>query len=142
MNKTFYKTIIALAAISLIVFNTFARLTPDEIDDIIKEEEPKKSEKYYQYKWARDNFPLAEVEYILPDRTRVDVLTTDYAIEADFASKYAEAIGQSLYYSILTNKKAGILLILKKDSDFKYVERLMRVIVEKKLDIRLWIYKE
>lgn len=50
-------------------------------------------------------------EYRLPDRTRVDCLTTMYAIEFDFAPKWAEAIGQSLYYASQTGRKAKAILI-------------------------------
>lgn len=33
------------------------------------------------------------MEFVLPDRTRVDCLTDEYAIEFDFAPKWAEALG-------------------------------------------------
>jgi hypothetical protein len=65
------------------------------------------------------------VEYRLPDRTRVDCLTEEYATEFDFSSKWTEAIGQSLHYARMTGKKAGIYLILEKKSDNKYYDRLM-----------------
>jgi len=68
------------------------------------------SEKTYQKYFCSVN--NGYIEYILPDRTRVDCLTDTYAIEVDFANKWAEAIGQSLYYSNETGKQAGILLIL------------------------------
>jgi hypothetical protein len=121
---------------------TIAFVKANDFEKIIAEEGPKKSERYYQYKWASENYPESKVEYILEDKTRVDILTEEYAIEVDFAYKYTEAIGQSLYYSILTKRKAGILLVLKSDKDLKYLQRLMRIIVEKKLDIRVWIHKE
>ena len=38
-----------------------------------------------------------EIEVRLPDRTRVDCLTNEYAIEYDFSNKWAEAIGQALH---------------------------------------------
>jgi len=41
-----------------------------------------------------------ETEKYLEDNSgRIDCLTDQYAIEVDFASKWAEAIGQALYYS-------------------------------------------
>lgn len=65
------------------------------------------------------------VEYRLPDRTRVDCLTGEFAIEHDFGNKWAEAIGQSLHYARLTGRKAGIHLIMEKESDVRYYDRLM-----------------
>ena len=41
-----------------------------------------------------------------------------HEIEFDFGNKWAESIGQALYDSIQTEKKAGIVLILKKQSDY------------------------
>ncbi len=67
---------------------------------------------------------------VLPDHTRCDCLTRTHAIEFDFGNNWAEAIGQSLYYSIQTGKKAGIALILEKPSDYKYWIRLNTVIAK------------
>ena len=64
------------------------------------------------------------MEVVLPDRTRCDCLTQTHAIEFDFGSKWAEAIGQSLYYSLQTGKRAGIVLILEKSKDYRYWIRL------------------
>ena len=68
-------------------------------------------EKYYQKIWCENHSGKQEV--ILPDYTRIDCLTSTHAIEFDFATKWAEAIGQSLHYSNMTNKKAGIVLIIE-----------------------------
>jgi hypothetical protein len=59
--------------------------------------------------------------------TRVDCLSKDYAIEFDFAKKWAESIGQSLYYSKLTGKSPAIVLILTSPTDYKYVKRVERL---------------
>lgn len=61
--------------------------------------------------------------------------TDEYAIEFDFANR-AEAIGQSLYYGIMTDRKPGIVLILEKDSDVRYLKRLETV--AERFDIRVW----
>lgn len=63
-------------------------------------------------------------EYILPDKTRVDCLTDEYAIEFDYAKKWAESVGQSLYYAKKTGKKPAVALILSKESDKKYIQRI------------------
>lgn len=77
------------------------------------------------------------LEYRLRDKTRVDCLTSTYAIEVDFATKWAESIGQSLYYSLETNTRPGVLLITeKKKKDMKYLRRLKRV--AKESDIQIW----
>jgi hypothetical protein len=75
----------------------------------------------------------------MPDNTRCDCLTKEYAIEFDFAEKWAEAIGQSLFYALQTNKKAGIGLIIEKPKDYKFWLRLNSTIMHHKLPIRTWI---
>lgn len=63
-------------------------------------------------------------EYVLEDRTRVDCLTDEYAIEFDYAKKWAESIGQSLYYSKKTGKKPAVAIITNGENDFKYIQRI------------------
>ena len=92
-------------------------------------------EKYYQKIFC--NKMGGEIEYVLSDKTRVDCLTSSYAIEVDFAPKWAESIGQSLYYGLMTKKKAGVLLILENGAkDRKYLSRLIKVADE--VDITIW----
>lgn len=78
-------------------------------------------ESYYQNMWCKEHNGITE--YILPDKTRIDCLLKDYAVEFDFASKWAESIGQSLYYAKMTGKKPAIVLIFEESSDEKYYER-------------------
>ncbi len=95
-------------------------------------------EKEYQNHWCQINSGVTE--HILPDSTRVDCLTKDYAIEFDFASKWAESIGQALYYSHCTGKKAGVVLILENpQKDQKYLDRLNAV--AKTYGITVWTIK-
>lgn len=92
-------------------------------------------EKQYQSMWCLKNGGTSEV--MLYDRTKVDCILPEYAIEFDFANKWSEAIGQSLYYSYVTNKKAGIVLILEdKDRDIKYLSRLNKIAIGH--GIRVW----
>lgn len=80
------------------------------------------------------------IEYRLYDRRRVDCLTSDYAIEVDYAYKYRDAISQSLEYAMDTNHKAGILLIVKNIyKDRKYLYRLNKFLKFYKLDIKIWL---
>lgn len=96
-------------------------------------------ESWYQEQWCSAR---GEVEYILPDRARVDCLTSGYAVEVDFGAKWAEAVGQSMYYSSQTGKKAGIVLILEQEKDQKYWTRLMRTLQYFALDIDVWAVGE
>ncbi|MRI32987.1 hypothetical protein EOPP23_08310 [Endozoicomonas sp. OPT23] len=91
---------------------------------------------WYQKVWCEGKG--GKVEHKLKDGRRVDCLTKSYAIEMDFASKWQEAIGQSLDYAMLTGKKAGIVLILNKDTDMAHWQRLKRVVRHYKLPIRTW----
>lgn len=79
-------------------------------------------EAYYVENWCKTGFGIRE--FMLLDKTRVDCLTKDYAIEFDFAHKWAESIGQALYYSKMTNKNPAVVLILTKPEDIKYAKRI------------------
>jgi len=93
-------------------------------------------ESHYQDKWCTEHKGKAEV--VLPDKTRVDCLTDSHAVEFDFGKKWAEAIGQSLYYSFQTGKRAGVVLILEKPQDRKFFIRLNSVIDHYHLPIDTW----
>lgn len=97
-------------------------------------------EKHYQTIWCAAHGGQAEV--VLPDKTRCDCVTDTHAIEFDFGSKWAEAIGQALYYAIQTGKKAGIVLILEKESDRRYWIRLNTIINHYALPIDTWTTEE
>ena len=72
------------------------------------------------------------------DSSRVDILNDEYAIEVDWSEHWAEAIGQSLYYSILTGKKPGIILLIKdKKKETKHIYRCQTVCA--KHNIRLFL---
>ena len=75
-------------------------------------------------------------EYRLDDGTRLDCLTDDYAIEFDFAPKWAESVGQALYYSLKTGRQPGVVLIMVNDGDERYLERLNALAV--KYNIKVW----
>lgn len=65
-----------------------------------------------------------KVEYPLSDKTRVDCMSKQYAVEFEFAPKWKEAIGQSLYYAKLTNKKPAIAIIMRSWNDEAYINRI------------------
>mgnify|MGYP000415407729 CR=1 FL=1 len=93
-----------------------------------------KSESDYQKEWCK-----GRQEAVLQDRTRVDCLTDTHAIEIEFANKWKNSIGQSLHYALMTGKKAGIALIIRKESDKRYLAQLERVIEENRLSIDLFV---
>lgn len=93
-------------------------------------------EKEYQKTFA--NRIGGKTEIVLEDGARVDILTDEYAIEVDFANKWAESIGQSLFYALKTNKKPAILLIIERPTrDLKYLKRLKTV--TEKYDIKVFV---
>lgn len=83
-----------------------------------------RNERYYQIQLC-DELDGA-IEFVLPDKTRVDCLTNEYAIEVDWAKKWAEGIGQSLYYAEMTDKKPAIGLIVGA-KDKRYLRRINKV---------------
>lgn len=86
---------------------------------------PEMKEGYYVEQWCSPSF--GRREFVLADKTRVDCLSADYAIEFDFAKKWAESIGQSLYYAKMTGKTPAVALILTSSDDMKYVKRVERI---------------
>ncbi|OIJ73502.1 MAG: hypothetical protein A2V21_304005 [Deltaproteobacteria bacterium GWC2_55_46] len=91
------------------------------------------NERAYQARWCENAGGVAEA--VLPDRTRVDCLTDTHAVEVDFAPKWAEAIGQALYYSSMTGRSPGILLIMEREGDRRFLDRVLRVSGELGIDV-------
>ena len=80
----------------------------------------------YQTYWCSQHGGV--MEYELPDKARVDCLTKEYAIEFDFAYKWAESIGQSLYYAMMTDRKPAVVLIMENpEHEQQYLKRLKTV---------------
>ncbi|USE37798.1 hypothetical protein [Endozoicomonas sp. SCSIO W0465] len=94
------------------------------------------AESWYQQVWCEGMD--GKIEHRLPDGRRIDCLTDQYAIEIEFARKWQEAIGQSLNYSMLTGKKAGIVLVLKATEDQTHWQQLLTVIEHYTLPIKVW----
>lgn len=80
-----------------------------------------------------------EQEHRLTDGTRIDCLTTEYAVEVEYAAKWAEAIGQSLFYARMTDRKPGIVLIMRERGDERFLKRLRKVAGEQ--GIKVWTVK-
>lgn len=59
---------------------------------------------------------------------RIDCETEYFAIEYDFAKKWAECLGQALFYSAYTSKVGLCILIVENNKDFKYIKKLEKAI--------------
>jgi len=79
-------------------------------------------------------FEGSQLEYRLPDGSRVDILTRTEAIEVEWSDKWPESIGQSVYYGMATNKQPSVYLLLRNKHDEDYLQCLM---VCRKLGITL-----
>lgn len=88
------------------------------------------TEREYQTYWC--NAHHGQMEYVLNDKARVDCLLPDLAVEVDFAPKWAECIGQAIYYGKKTNRIPACLLIIEKDKDVRYLKRLRYSVYRKK----------
>lgn len=94
-------------------------------------------EKEYAKAWCANAY--GKTEFVLRDGTRVDCLTKNYAVEFDFADKWAEAIGQVLHYGRLTGEKPAIVLIIEKDADWEHYWKLKKLARQEK--VKLWYIK-
>ena len=92
------------------------------------------NERYYQNEWCSQWYGKQEVK--LFDGTRVDCVTKNYAVEFDFAKKWAECFGQAVHYSDLTLKKPACILIIEKPEDFKHYCKSKPTFV--KHNVTLW----
>lgn len=97
----------------------------------------KASERDYQEEWCNPD-QGGIIEHVLKDRTRVDCILGSYAIEFDFAKKWAESIGQSLLYASRLNMRPGIVLIMETTKDCKYLYRLREALSFGGISINVW----
>jgi hypothetical protein len=80
-------------------------------------------ERDYQRRFCHEIGGMMEVR--LADRSRVDCLSDEYAVEVEFGRKWAEGAGQALYYAEMTKRRPAVALILGKSRrDRRYLERL------------------
>jgi len=96
-------------------------------------------ERAYQEAWCAKVGGVTE--HVLSGGSRVDCLTDEHAIEFDFASKWQEAIGQSLYYARKTGRAPGIVLIMEAPDDQRYLGRLFYTIRERGEYIKVWVVR-
>lgn len=97
----------------------------------------KKNERFYQTNFCKKL--NGTMEYRLKDNTRIDCITNELAIEVDWARKWAEAVGQSLYYAEMTDKQASIALIVT-SKDQRFIKRANKL--AKKFNIKIFIIEK
>ena len=95
----------------------------------------KYNETYYRNIFAKKI--KGKTKTILNDKTYVDIVTDKNVIKVIFANKWAEGIGHALYYSEMTYKKPGILILIRNKYDVKYINKLLKV--AKMYYISVWI---
>lgn len=131
--KGFFKQIVAKALIViLILISGSGFVIPSTCYTKINKAQYAKhmhSEASYQKAWCEKHCGI--MEYRNDDMTRVDCLTDTHAVEFDFANKWAESVGQALYYQHKTGKKAMVVLILEHPETqmvyFKRVQALSKI---------------
>jgi len=82
-------------------------------------------EREYQQAWCNERGGVTE--FRLDDGTRVDCVTKQYAVEFDFADKWAESVGQAIYYAVRLGLTPGVVLIFESDKACRYLDRFMWV---------------
>jgi hypothetical protein len=90
--------------------------------------------RWYQDRWCAKY--LDETEASVSDQ--YDCLSEKYVIEFDYADLWYESIGESLHYAMQTGRRAGIVLIMEKESDIKYWIKLKKTIEHYDLPIDIW----
>lgn len=124
INK--YLISIVLGIIASIAYNSTFYLSDISLDKHeTYEMKQNMLEGEYVKQWCTPN--IGKREFVLIDNTRVDCLTKEYAIEFDFAKKWAESVGQAMYYGKMTNKKPAVAIIKKSPLDEKYIQRIKKI---------------
>ena len=93
-------------------------------------------ESVYQNYWCTKRGGIQE--YMLDDKSRVDCLLPNMAVEFDFAKKRDECIGQALRYAAYTDKQPACCLIIENKKDLKYLHQARKTIYKNDLNIKLY----
>ena len=97
---------------------------------------PAESKRLHPEKHYQNRFCYGQTEFVLPDKTRIYCLTDLYAVEVDFAQKWAECIGQAIYYAEMTGRQPACLLIIETDKDLKHLEKIRKL--KDKYNLTVW----
>jgi|ERR1035437_3193996 hypothetical protein len=91
---------------------------------------------FNKYINGKQNVPLDDYKNI------VDIVSDTFAIDVEFAPRWAMSIGHSLYAATKLNKKAGILLITHNNSRDKYShDKYINILmpIANKYNITVWV---
>ena len=135
--RIWYNSITAGLVAGLITYSVLiSNITEKEADENVKSEVVA-TQRYGTETYWQDIIQKeigGEKEYRLDDGTRVDLLFENKACEIDWANKWAEGIGQSIYYGLKTERPPLVILLAKKDGWEKYRDRV------EYCDIECWVY--
>lgn len=130
-------TLLSTLLISLIIYAVASFAAPPILH---------RTEAFYQQKIAEKVGGQQEV--VLEDGTRVDIVTQSDVIEVEFAHKWYEACGQSLFYSYLTGKAPVIWLVVENKNEERFVNRCLELAPhiymenkDKKYQVKVNIYR-
>ena len=99
--------------------------------------EPKYANETTWIKRLADKYK-AKSEVVLADHSRADLVSDTVAYEVEWAYKWKESIGQCELYSILSNRKPGVILLVRdRDEEQRHILRCAAVCA--KLGIELCI---
>ena len=96
----------------------------------------KDSEDWYEKTWCE--VMGGQLEHELPDKSTIDCLTADHAIEMEMAHEWQEGIGQALWFARQTGKKAGMVLVLKTPEDKVHLKNLKETLEHSNIPIQVW----
>lgn len=100
----------------------------------------KRTERWYQERAASILGGKMEAPV---ENGRVDILTATHAVEVEFAAKWKNSIGQSLWYALQTNRRAAVILIIEDAKrDRAHAIRLGSVIQANNLPVDLWLWPD
>jgi len=71
---------------------------------------------------------------------RIDLVHNSVAFEIEWANKWKESIGQSLWYAQQSNNEPGIILIMRNEKDYKYLIQLNSSLHYSKLNEKIKVY--
>ncbi len=85
-----------------------------------------------------DKFCQGDIEVTVISKFRIDCVEDLDAIEYDWASKWAECLGQSMKYAQVLGKTASCILIVKTDSDEEKALSTHTLIEHFRLPVKLY----
>ena len=102
-----------------------------------------RSEDDHVKEWCTKN--NGEMEYSFKDRTRVDCLTSTYAVEFKLAEEWQEvvrSVGQVIHYARMAERRPGIVLVVREKDECKWARRLeedLKGVSVNGSPIKLWV---